>query len=491
MILEHSAIRLRINLLISREASVCLPGSLLRGIMGNVKSVLTTSLRAALLVGLLVSFLPAAGSDSEYRWRILPTIGGDEVNLTLIRREGFVTTSHTNTVPLPSLQGLERSDFLGAAVSFRMHRDPGTLYFKGSFTLGVGSGPVTFQPDPHFAAELKEIGFRNVHEDQLFDLAMDNFRISTARDLRAACDCVETLDDVVDLNNHGVDGHYLRQVTRLFPQRLRVEEVTQMKDHGVEISMLEALRSGGYRLPPSSVIELHDHGVSPSFIREMSGQYKGATDAHDLVALHDHGVPPDLVRHLQESGVKASTDEIIQLHEHGTDAGLVRAAKDAGLDGSPASVIALHDHGVDPQYVRDMSEALREKLSANDLIRLHEHGVSPDFARRIADSGFELHDPDKLINLHEHGVPAELVAQSARSHRVTFSTDEIIRLHDHGVDAGFLRAFDEAGYTSASADDLIQLHEHGVTPDYARRLQSEGFGTLSVSQLIKMKDHGV
>ena len=456
-----------------------------------MKKVVTTSLRLVLLTSLAASILLASGLDSEYRWRILPTIGGDEVNLTLIRREGFITTSHTNTVPLSTLQGLERSDMFGSVVAFRLHRDAGTLYFKGSFTLGVGSGPVTFQPDPHFAAELKEIGFRNVDEEQLFDLAMDNFRISTARDLRAACDCVETLGDVVELSNHGVDGHYLRQVARLFPQRLRIAEVTQMKDHGVQISLMEALRSSGYRLPPDSVIELHDHGVSPSYIREMSAQYKGATDAHDLIALHDHGVPADLVRQLRESGANASTSEIIQLHEHGTDADLVRAAKDAGLEGSTGAVIALHEHGVDPQYVREMSEALHTKVSANDLVRLHEHGVSPDFARPIADSGFELHDPDKLINLHEHGVPAELVVQSIRTHRVGFSTDEIIRLHDHGVDAAFLRSFDEAGYTSVSADDLIQLHEHGVTPDYARHLQGEGFGTLSVSQLIKMKDHGV
>ncbi len=456
-----------------------------------MQKVVSTSLRLAILAGMMVSFLHAAGSDTEYRWRILPTIGGNEVNLTLIRQDGFNTNSHANTVPLSSLQGLERSDLFGASVSFRLHRDPGTLYFKGSFTLGVGSGPVTFQPDPHFAAELKDLGFKSVHEDQLFDLAIDNFRISTARDLRAACDCVETLDDVVELNNHGVDGHYLRQVTRLSTQRLRLDEITQMKDHGVPISLLEALRSGGYRLPAASAIELHDHGVSPSYIREMSAQFKGATDAQDLIALHDHGVPPELVRHLRESGGNVSTNEIIELHEHGTDAGLVKAAKDAGLDGSPSSVIALHDHGVDPQYVREMSEAIHAKVSANDLIRLHEHGVSADFARHIADGGFEVHDPDKLIGLHEHGVRSELVAQTVHSHRGAFTTEQIISLHEHGIDAGFLRAFDEAGYSTASADELIQLHDHGVTPDYARHLQSEGFGNLSVSQLIKMKDHGV
>jgi hypothetical protein len=456
-----------------------------------MRNVVATPFRLAILAGLLACSIRAAGSDSDYRWRILPNIGGDEVNLTLIRGDSFNSTSHTNSIPLASLQGLERSDLFGAAVSFHLHRDPGTLYFKGSFTLGVGSGPVTFQPDPHFATELKELGFRNVHEDQLFDLAMDNFRISTARDLRSACDCVESLDDVVELSNHGVDSHYLRQVTRLFPQRLRVDEVTQMKDHGVQISLLEALRSGGYKLPPGSVIELHDHGVSPSYLREMSVQFKGATGAEDLIALHDHGVPPELVRHLRESGLTPSVNEIIELHEHGTDAALMRATKDAGLDASPNAVISLHDHGVDPQYVHDMSEALHAKLSANDLVRLHEHGVPASFARRIADSGFTVQDPDKLINLHEHGVPTELVAQTVHSHRATFSADEIIRLHEHGIDAAFLRSFDEAGYATATADDLIQLHDHGVTPDYARRLQSEGFGTLSVSQLIKMKDHGV
>jgi hypothetical protein len=488
-ILEHSAVRFRITLEPHGTECVQSRWAVLRGKMTYLA---ITPFRLVLLAGLLASFLRAAEPDAEYRWRILPNIGGDAVNLTVSRRAGFNTSSRTNSVPFSRLQGLERSDMFGGPASFRIRRDAGTLYCKGSFTLGVGSGQVTFQPDPHFLSEMKEIGFGDVREDELFDLAVDDFRISTARDLRAACKCVETVDDVVQLSNHGVDGHYLRQVARLSSSpHLTTEEITEMKDHGVQPSLLEALRFGGYQLPARSVTELQDHGVGASFLREMSPQFKGALDANDLIALHDHGVPPEFVRHLREAGANLSADEIIQLHDHGTDPGLVRSAKDAGLDGSVSSAIALHDHGLDSQYVRSMSEALHTKITANDLIRLHDNGISPDFAQHVAESGFPAHDPDKLIRLHEHGVPVELLAQSARSHRVGFTTDEVIRLHDHGIDAGFVRSFDEAGYANASPEDLIQLRDHGVTADFARRMQSEGYGTLRVSQLVKMKDHGL
>ncbi len=447
-------------------------------------------LRLVLLASFVLPLLQAAEPDPEYRWRILPNIGGDTINLTLTRRAGFSTSSHTTSVPLSSLRGLEPSDIYGGAASFRLRREAGTFYCKGSFTLGVGFGSVTFQPDPQFSSELNEIGLRNIRDDQLFDLAVDNFRISTARELRAACKCVESVDDVVQLNDHGVDGRYLRQVTQLSSQPLSIEEITAMKDHGVQISLLEALRSGGYRLPARSVTELQDHGVEASYVREMSAGLKASVDGHDLIALHDHGVPADFVRHLRESGAHASTDEIIQLHDHGADPALVRSAKEAGLDGS-LSAVALHDHGLDPEYVRDMSKALHAKITTNELIQLHDHGVAADFAQRIAQSGFEIHDPDQLIHLHEHGVPVDLLIQDVRSHRVSFAPDEMIRLHEHGIDADFLRSFDAAGYASLSADDLVQLHDHGVTADFARRLQTEGFGALGVSQLIKMKDHGL
>lgn len=463
---------------------------------GRMRSITRISFLLVLTGVLLATGVFAAEPEPEYSWRILPhNIGlSDTVYLSLTRREGSNTMTHGVSVPLASLEGLERSDLWGGTVSFRIRRDAGTLLCKGSFLLGVGSGRVEFQPDPHFASDLRDAGLRDVRDDQLFELAIANLRISTARELHSACRCVETVDDVIELTNHGVDGHYLRQVARLLPATLTVEEIVQLKDHGVDLPLLDALRSGGYQLPVRSVIELHDHGVDGQFVRDLAPQFAAARDANDLIALHDHGVTAEFVRKLRESGATLTASQIIELHDHGAGADLVRSAREAGIaqaDGSVSPVIALHDHGIDRQFVRDMGEALAKKLTTEELIRLHDQGVSPEFAKKVARSGFPDLTPDRLIKLHEHGVPVELMEQVARSHRVSFSTDEIVRLHEHGVDAGYLASFDAAGYSAASADEIIQLHEHGVTADYARRLQTEGFGTLTVNQLIKMKDHGV
>lgn len=448
-------------------------------------------LRMAGLAGLLTAALFAADSDADYRWRILPHLGGgDTINLTLTRRSGQGWSTSTNSVPLSSLHGLEPSDLWGGAVSFHIRRDAGTLQCKGTFVMGVGSGPVRFEPDLHFTADLTAMGI-SFEEDQLPELVFEDVRLSTIRDLRGGCACVRTMSDVLDLTHHGVDGRYLRQISQFEGSHLDIEEVTELKDHGVQSSLLDALKSGGYQLPVRAVVELQDHGVDPSFIRAMAPQFKGDGTAQNLISLHDHGISAEFVRSLQAAGVTPNVDQIIQLHDHGVEPKLVRAAGEAGLDSSPSAVISLHDHGIEPEYVKSMDAALHSKVQVNGIIALHDHGVSPEFAKQMAGSGFAIRDEHELIQLHEHGVPVELAAEVARSHRTGITTDDLVKLHDHGVDADFLRSFAAVGYATASVNELIELHDHGVTAGYAQHLQTEGFGVLPVSKLIQMKDHGV
>jgi hypothetical protein len=448
---------------------------------------------ASFMLSGALSALGTTDSDDEFRWRILPHLSNNpdsKVNLTLTRHAGFNTEVSTTSVPLSSLHGLEPGDFWGGPVSFHIRRDSGTLHCKGSFVMGIGSGSVRFEPDPFFISELKAMGI-SVKDDQLASLAFEDMRLSTVRDLREACPCVRSLDDVRDLSHHGVDGRYLRQVAQLSSGPLDIQDITSMKDHGVQTSLLEALKYGGYQLSAESVTELQDHGVDASFVRAMAPQFRSDRTAKNLVTLHDHGVSPEFVRNLRDAGVTLPADEIIQLHDHGVDAQMVRTAKDAGLDATPNSVIKLHDHGIEPQFVRNMEAAVHSKLTVDNLVELHDHGVSPEFAQQISASGFPVSDPHQIIQLHEHGVPADLAAEMARSHRSGSSANDLIRLHDHGVDAPFLRSFDAVGYSNASVDELIELHDHGVTADYAHHLQAEGFGVLPVAKLIQMKDHGV
>jgi hypothetical protein len=448
---------------------------------------------AAFVLSGALTALGATDFDDDFRWRILPHISNNpdsKVNLTLSRHSSFNTEVTTTSVPLSSLHGLEPGDFWGGPVSFHIRRDSGTLHCKGSFVMGIGSGSVRFEPDPYFISELKALGI-SMKEDQLASLAFEDLRLSTVRDLREACPCVRSLDDVRDLSHHGVDGRYLRQVAQLSSGPLDIQEITSMKDHGVQTSLLEALKYSGYQLSAESVTELQDHGVDASFVRALAPQFRSDRTARSLIALHDHGVSPEFARSLRDAGAILPAEEIIQLHDHGIDAQMVRTAKDAGLDATPNSVIRLHDHGVEPQFVRSMETVRHSKLTVDDLVELHDHGVSPEFAQQISASGFPVSDPRQLIQLHEHGVPADLAAELARSHRSSSSVNDLIRLHDHGVDAAFLRSFDTAGYSSASVDELIELHDHGVTADYARHLQAEGFGVLPVAKLIQMKDHGV
>src|SRR5271170_2104157 len=109
-----------------------------------MRSITRVSFLLVLTCVVFTAVLFAAEPEPEYSWRILPHNLGisDTVYLSLTRREGSSSMTHGVSVPLASLEGLERSDFWGGAVSFRIRRDAGTLLCKGSFLLGVGSGRI-------------------------------------------------------------------------------------------------------------------------------------------------------------------------------------------------------------------------------------------------------------------------------------------------------------------------------------------------------------
>jgi hypothetical protein len=115
------------------------------------------------------------------------------------------------------------------------------------------------------------------------------------------------------------------------------------------------LRRLGYtNLTVDQLIDLKSHGVSIEFIEGLKGE--GLTDlsVEHLLKLRAHGIQPDLIRSLKASGYS-----------------------NLGID----QLLKLRMHGVTPQFVSEMGAAGFPRLPLESLVKARQHGVSPAFIR--------------------------------------------------------------------------------------------------------------
>jgi beta-lactamase regulating signal transducer with metallopeptidase domain len=113
-------------------------------------------------------------------------------------------------------------------------------------------------------------------------------------------------------------------------------------------SFLKALADAGYSdLPVEEIIELRQHGVSASYLRDMNAVGWGRLTTRQIIELRNHGVQPDYVRAFKEAGYgSASLREVIEARNHGVRAEHLREAKNFGNSLSVRQIIRLKQAGV-------------------------------------------------------------------------------------------------------------------------------------------------
>ena len=283
-------------------------------------------------------------------------VTGSDVSLT--RFQGF------------SLDMLEHS----GPVKFTYVQDAATLQCEGRISWGRGAGGFTLTPNPAFLSELKNMGFMEPRQDELFQMMVTNVSLDFVREVHSE-GVAHSLQDVLDMSAHGVNSQYIHDINRTGYRDLRAEDYIEMKDHGVEPRFVQQLKDAGYELHTEQVIELKDHGVDTGFMRDL-GAYGLHPEASDLVALRDHGVTPDYLRSLRDAGSgNLGADQIIALKDHGVGREFVAEVHDLGYRFTPDELVQLHDHGVDAKYLRNIHDSGIRALNADQIVQLHDHGV--------------------------------------------------------------------------------------------------------------------
>lgn len=159
-----------------------------------------------------------------------------------------------------------------------------------------------------------------------------------------------------------------------------------------------------------------------------------------------------------------SVDDVVQLHDNGVTPSFIVDMKRAGYSGLSADqLIELRNHGVSGAFARGMTAGLQRKLDVDTLVRLCDHGMSTSYAYALTTSGLTGLSTDDLIALRDHGVSAEYVTGLARAGFKALATADIIRLYDNGVTAAYIqRVRHDLSSTHLTIDQLIRLRDSGI-----------------------------
>ncbi len=189
-----------------------------------------------------------------------------------------------------------------------------------------------------------------------------------------------------------------------YEQEREQEDATNRKEQSS--GYIEELASVGYKnLSVNQLIQLKTHGVTAAYVKSLRAIGFNNLSVNQLAAMRIHGVTPAYVEAMRAAGFAELT---------------------------PSKLATFRIHGVTPEYIKTMREAGFPNLSANQLLAFRIHGVTPEFVAGMRVAGYPDLSPNQLTQARIMGVTPGFV-RAARSRLGELSINQIIALKQTGI----------------------------------------------------------
>jgi len=172
-------------------------------------------------------------------------------------------------------------------------------------------------------------------------------------------------------------GSFLAAVVASGYGDLTVDEIVELKEHGISGGFLMAVSQAGWgKIPPKDLIDLHAQGVDPDYLRSMREAGLVTPSLPEVIRLKQHGVRPEYVRQIHACGLGPYTAaEAIDFATQGVPPDLFCALKDAGFkQASTREIIDAKIQGLRPQHLRE-AEKFGNTLTLRQIVKLKQAGV--------------------------------------------------------------------------------------------------------------------
>lgn len=256
------------------------------------------------------------------QWTIEPVAAaGNEVKLVLQRRVPENTSTTTFNIPLEKLIGLTSGQVAAnsSSVRFELVREAGTFTCEGKFNAGRGSGTFVFSANPNFSKNLNALGYKNLSNERIFEMALYDITTGFIRDLKSLGYDNPPVEQLIPMKVHNVSIEFIRELKVLGYARISLEQLIPMRIHGVSIDYLRGLKELGYEnVPAEQLIPMRIHGVSIEYIKELKALGYNRVPVEQLIPMNIHKVTPDFIRKAKARAQSAPpVEELIRLRISG------------------------------------------------------------------------------------------------------------------------------------------------------------------------------
>jgi len=142
-------------------------------------------------------------------------------------------------------------------------------------------------------------------------------------------------------------GSWLDEIEAAGFRNLSIDELIRLKAHGIDGDYIRKLRASGFNLSLDDMVRFRAHGIDDDFINEMKSVGLQGLSADELIRLRAHGADAAWIKEMQSLGLpKLSMDDIIRIRAHGIDADFVREARKRFKDITLDQMITLRAHGI-------------------------------------------------------------------------------------------------------------------------------------------------
>jgi len=271
--------------------------------------------------------MTAPTADGRPTWAIEPAFGSngmpfpDRIQL-VFSYPGGGTSSNSFMFEPSVFRGLTSAQMgspIRTPVRFDIVREAGTIAFEGYFQSGRGSGTLLFQPNPGFRGQMLGLGFQDITDNQLFNMAVYDVGPRYAADLRAAGVNVASAPQLMSMRIQGITLEYIREIQQL-GYTVNGSELINARVQGINPDYIREMRQIFPSVSMRDLVNMKVQAIFPDYVQEMRQIYPSAS-IRDVINMKVQAIFPDFVRDVRQLYPSASINDVVSMKIQGVRTG--------------------------------------------------------------------------------------------------------------------------------------------------------------------------
>lgn len=281
-------------------------------------------------------------------------------------------------IPLAHFSGLAAGALSSpsADAKFQLVREAGTTSFDGHFRNGKGVGEFTFTASPQYRAEMAQLGYSDISDRKMFELAIINVTTAYTKELKSL-GFSPTLQKLIEARIFNVNREQIEGLKAVGYQDLALKDLIELRIFDVTPKFITDMRSSGIDLPLKKYVEMKIHNVTPEFRREMAAAGYPDLPFNRLVEFRIHGVTPAYIQEMKSLGFSdLPASKLVEFRIFNVNADQIAELKSLGYSGVTAQqLVNLRIHGVDRAFIEKVRKAGHDHPSIQQLIDMKIMGI--------------------------------------------------------------------------------------------------------------------